>query len=49
MWIHLRPQSRDFQLGYAAAAAEVLFLLIVLLTLTQYALTMRGGEGERGR
>lgn len=38
-----------WELGYAAAAAEVLFLLIVLLTLTQYVTTMRGSEGERGR
>jgi ABC-type sugar transport system permease subunit len=36
-------------LGYATAAAEILFLLIVLLTLTQYATTMRGSEGEGGR
>ena len=38
-----------WELGYAAAAAEVLFLLIVLLTLTQYATTMRGSEDARGR
>jgi multiple sugar transport system permease protein len=38
-----------WELGYAAAAAEILFLLIVLLTLTQYATTMRGSEGEGGR
>jgi multiple sugar transport system permease protein len=38
-----------WELGYAAAAAEVLFLLIVLLTLTQYAATGRGAEGKRGR
>jgi multiple sugar transport system permease protein len=38
-----------WELGYASAAAEVLFLLIVLLTLTQYVTTMRGSEGERGR
>jgi multiple sugar transport system permease protein len=38
-----------WELGYAAAAAEVLFLLIVLLTLTQYAATGRGAEGQRGR
>ncbi|HEX8215113.1 MAG TPA: sugar ABC transporter permease [Allosphingosinicella sp.] len=38
-----------WELGYATAAAEVLFLLIVLLTLTQYVTTMRGTEGERGR
>jgi multiple sugar transport system permease protein len=38
-----------WELGYAAAAAEMLFLLIVLITLTQYMTTMRGSEGERGR
>jgi multiple sugar transport system permease protein len=38
-----------WELGYAAAAAEILFLLIVLLTLTQYFTTMRGSEDEGGR
>jgi multiple sugar transport system permease protein len=38
-----------WELGYAAAAAEILFLLIVLLTLTQYVATMRGSEDARGR
>jgi multiple sugar transport system permease protein len=38
-----------WELGYATAAAEILFLLIVLLTLTQYLTTMRGSEGEGGR
>ena len=38
-----------WELGYATAAAEVLFLLIVLLTFTQYVTTMRGSEGEGGR
>lgn len=38
-----------WELGYATAAAEVLFLLIVLITLTQYLTTMRGSEDERGR
>ncbi|HEX8585833.1 MAG TPA: sugar ABC transporter permease [Allosphingosinicella sp.] len=38
-----------WELGYAAAAAEVLFLLIVLLTLTQYVTTMRDTEGKHGR
>lgn len=38
-----------WELGYAAAAAEILFLLIVLITLTQYVTTMRGSEAERGR
>lgn len=38
-----------WELGYATAAAEVLFGLIVLITLTQYVTTMRGSEGEGGR
>jgi len=38
-----------WELGYATAAAEVLFLIIVLLTLTQYLTTMRGSEGDGGR
>jgi multiple sugar transport system permease protein len=38
-----------WELGYATAGAEILFLLIVLITLTQYVTTMRGTEGERGR
>jgi multiple sugar transport system permease protein len=38
-----------WELGYATAAAEILFLLIVMITLTQYATTMRGSEDERGR
>ncbi|HEX8262979.1 MAG TPA: sugar ABC transporter permease [Allosphingosinicella sp.] len=38
-----------WELGYATAAAEILFLLIVLITLTQYVTTMRGSETERGR
>ena len=38
-----------WELGYAAAAAEVLFLLIVLLTLTQYVTTMRDSEGKNAR
>jgi len=38
-----------WELGYATAAAEILFLLIVLLTLTQYVTTMRGSEGDNGR
>ena len=38
-----------WELGYATAAAEVLFLLIVLLTLTQYVTTMRGSEANNGR
>jgi len=37
-----------WELGYAAAAAEVLFLIILAVTLTQYWATGRG-EGERGR
>jgi multiple sugar transport system permease protein len=38
-----------WELGYAQAAAEVLFLIILAVTLTQYALTGRAGEGEHGR
>ncbi len=38
-----------WELGYAAAAAEMLFLLIVMVTLTQYWLTSRGEERVRGR
>jgi multiple sugar transport system permease protein len=38
-----------WELGYATAAAEILFLLIVLITLTQYVTTMRSTEGEGGR
>jgi multiple sugar transport system permease protein len=36
-----------WELGYATAAAEILFLLIVMITLTQYVTTMR--ERENGR
>jgi multiple sugar transport system permease protein len=38
-----------WELGYATAAAEVLFLLIVLVTLTQYFTTVRASEGDGGR
>lgn len=38
-----------WELGYAAAAAEMLFLLIVLVTLTQYWLTSRTEERAHGR
>jgi multiple sugar transport system permease protein len=38
-----------WELGYAAAAAEMLFLLIVVITLTQYMTTARGSGDERGR
>jgi multiple sugar transport system permease protein len=38
-----------WELGYATAAAEVLFLLIVLVTLTQYFTTARASEGDGGR
>jgi multiple sugar transport system permease protein len=38
-----------WELGYATAAAEILFLLIVMLTLTQYLTTMRGSEADGGR
>ena len=36
-----------WELGYATAAAEILFLLIVMITLTQYVTTMREREGGR--
>jgi len=35
-----------WELGYASAAAEVLFLLIMVVTLTQYALTGRPGADD---
>jgi multiple sugar transport system permease protein len=38
-----------WEIGYAAAAAELLFLLIVMVTLTQYWATSRTAEGSRGR
>lgn len=38
-----------WELGYAQAAAEVLFLIILAVTLTQYWLTGRAGEGDGGR
>jgi multiple sugar transport system permease protein len=38
-----------WELGYATAGAEALFLLILLLTLTQYMLTSRAEEASRGR
>ena len=38
-----------WELGYATAAAEILFMFIVLITLTQYVTTMRGSEGDGGR
>lgn len=38
-----------WELGYASAAAEILFLLILAVTLTQYWLTGRAREGEGGR
>jgi len=38
-----------WELGYAQAAAEILFLIILAVTLTQYWLTGRAGEGEGGR
>ncbi len=37
-----------WELGYASAAAEVLFVIILAVTLTQYWATGRGAEGERG-
>jgi multiple sugar transport system permease protein len=38
-----------WELGYASAAAEVLFLLIVMITLTQYMVTSRDRESAGGR
>lgn len=38
-----------WELGYAQAAAEILFLIILAVTLTQYWLTGRAGESEHGR
>jgi multiple sugar transport system permease protein len=38
-----------WELGYATAAAEILFMLIVVLTLTQYMTTMRATDGGDGR
>ena len=38
-----------WELGYAQAAAEVLFVIILVVTLTQYWLTGRAGEGDGGR
>jgi len=37
-----------WELGYASAAAEVLFVIILAVTLTQYWVTGRGTEGRRG-
>lgn len=36
-----------WELGYAQAAAEILFLIILGVTLTQYWLTGRAGEGDK--
>ena len=38
-----------WELGYATAAAEILFILILALTLAQYWATGRAGEGDGGR
>lgn len=38
-----------WELGYAAAAAQTLFVIILAVTLTQYWLTGRAGEGDGGR
>ena len=38
-----------WELGYASAAAEVLFLIILAVTLTQYWLTGRGRAADNGR
>ena len=38
-----------WEIGYAAAAAELLFLLIVMVTLAQYWATSRTADGQNGR
>jgi len=38
-----------WELGYAAAAAEVLFLIILAITLAQYWLTGRASAAQSGR
>lgn len=38
-----------WELGYATAAAEILFMIILVVTLTQYWATSRASEGEGGR
>ena len=38
-----------WELGYATAAAEILFILILLLTLVQYWATGRAGGGSDER
>lgn len=38
-----------WELGYASAAAEVLFVIILAVTLTQYWATGRGSEAQHGR
>ena len=38
-----------WELGYATAAAEILFILILALTLLQYWLTGRAKEADGGR
>jgi multiple sugar transport system permease protein len=38
-----------WELGYATAAAEILFLIILAVTLTQYWATARTSESQRGR
>lgn len=38
-----------WEIGYAAAAAELLFLLIVMVTLAQYLATSRTRDGSNGR
>lgn len=38
-----------WEVGYASAAAELLFMLIVLVTLTQYWATSRSQDGSNGR
>lgn len=38
-----------WELGYASAAAEILFMIILVVTLTQYWATSKASEGEGGR
>lgn len=38
-----------WELGYATAAAEILFMIILVVTLTQYWATSKASEGEGGR
>ena len=39
------PGFRNWDLGYAAAASEVLFVLMLIAAMAQYLLTRRRAEG----